>query len=127
MTRGLLRLGVVSFAHNHVDAYSESITSFADARLVAGWDADRARGTRQCAKYGLACEADLDVLLGRDHIDAVFVTGPTSEHAARTRTVPRALVDYFHGRAGLPATAKDGEVCIEMILAAYQAAHDGDA
>lgn len=76
-----LRLGVVSFAHGHVNSYVETIKDFEDATVVAGWDADVQRGETQCAKYGLQFERDLDTLLKRDDIDAVFVTSPTNKHA----------------------------------------------
>ncbi len=75
------RLGVISFAHGHVNAYIEAIKDIPEATVVAAWDADRERGTVQCARYGLAFEPDLDALLRRDDIDAVFVTSPTSKHA----------------------------------------------
>ncbi len=75
------RIGVISFAHGHVNAYIETIAGFDDARVVAGWDADEERGRAQCVKYGLQFEASLDALLRRDDIDAVFVTSPTNKHA----------------------------------------------
>lgn len=77
-----VRLGVISFAHGHVNAYIETIAGFDDARVVAGWDADAVRGRAQCEKYGLQFEASLADLLRRDDINAVFVTSPTSDHAA---------------------------------------------
>ncbi len=76
-----VRLGVISFAHGHVNSYVETIQDFPDAVVVAGWDEDRDRGATQCAKYGLQFEPDLDVLLRRDDLDAVFVTSPTNRHA----------------------------------------------
>lgn len=76
-----IRLGVVSFAHGHVNAYVEAIKDFPDAIVVAGWDADRERGEAQCAKHGLTFEHDLDALLRRDDIQAVFITSPTNKHA----------------------------------------------
>jgi predicted dehydrogenase len=81
MAHNPLRLGVVSFAHGHVNAYVETIKDFGDATVVAGWDADAQRGETQCAKYGLHFERDLDALLKREDIDAVFVTSPTNKHA----------------------------------------------
>ena len=88
--REVRRLGVVSFAHGHVNRYIETIAGFADARVVAGWDDDRARGAAQCDKYGLAFESDLDALLRREDIDAVFVTSPTDQHAAHAIAVAQA-------------------------------------
>ncbi len=77
----VVRLGVISFAHAHVNAYLETIRDFDDAVVVAAWDDDRERGEAQCAKYGLQFEPDLDALLRRDDLDAVFVTSPTNRHA----------------------------------------------
>ena len=81
MSTTSIRLGVISFAHAHVNAYIDVIKDFPDAKVVAGWDADRQRGEAQCAKHDLTFEPDLDVLLRRDDIDAVFVTSPTNKHA----------------------------------------------
>lgn len=85
-----LRLGVVSFAHGHVNAYVETIAGFADAQVVAAWDDDRQRGETQSAKYGLAFEPNLDALLRRDDIDAVFVTSPTNRHAEHVAAAAQA-------------------------------------
>ncbi len=75
------RIGVISFAHAHVNDYIETIAGFDDARVVAGWDADEERGRAQCAKHDLQFESSLDALLRRDDLDAVFVTSPTNKHA----------------------------------------------
>lgn len=85
-----IRLGVISFAHAHVNAYVETIAGMQDARVVAAWDDDRERGAAQCAKYNIAFEDDLDALLRRDDIDAVFVTNPTNQHAAHVVAAAQA-------------------------------------
>lgn len=85
-----VRLGVVSFAHGHIHRYIEAISGFADARVVSGWDDDRARGAAACDRYGLAFEPDLDALLRRDDLDAVFVTSPTDQHAAHVVAAAQA-------------------------------------
>lgn len=87
---GVIRLGVISFAHGHVNAYIETIKDFPDAQVVAAWDANRERGSTQCAKYGLAFERDLDALLRRDDLDAVFVTSPTNKHAEHVTAAAQA-------------------------------------
>lgn len=93
-TNKKVRLGVISFAHGHVNTYCEAIASLpdlqADAEVVAGWDVDATRGQTQCAKFGLAFEADLDALLRRDDIDAVFVTSPTNKHAEHVLAAAQA-------------------------------------
>jgi predicted dehydrogenase len=85
-----VRLGVISFAHAHVNAYIQTIRTFPDAEVVAAWDDDHERGMAQCAAFGLAFERDLDALLRRDDIDAVFVTSPTNQHAAHVIAAAQA-------------------------------------
>jgi predicted dehydrogenase len=84
------RLGIVSFAHSHVNTYAEAMKDFPDAEIVAAWDDDRERGQAQCEKYGLAFEPDLDALLKREDIDAVFVTSTTNQHAAHVVAAAQA-------------------------------------
>lgn len=76
-----VRLGIISFAHGHIHPYVDVIQNFDDAKIVAAWDDDRARGETCCAKYQIDFEPDLDRLLARRDIDAVFVTSPTNRHA----------------------------------------------
>jgi predicted dehydrogenase len=83
-------LGVVSFAHAHVNRYIETIADFPDARIIAAWDEDRDLGTTACDRYGVAYEPDLDMLLQREDIDAVFVTSPTNQHAAHATAAAQA-------------------------------------
>ena len=85
-----VRFGIVSFAHGHVNAYIEAIKDFPDARVVAGWDDDRERGAARCQTYGLAFEPDLDALLRRADIDAVFITSPTNQHATHAVAAAQA-------------------------------------
>jgi predicted dehydrogenase len=85
-----IRLGVVSFAHGHVNAYIDVIANFDDAKVVVGWDDDPERGQAQCSKFGLEWEPDLNALLARDDIDAVFVTSPTNRHAEHVAAAARA-------------------------------------
>lgn len=85
-----VRLGVISFAHSHINAYIESIQHFNDALVVAAWDEDRERGIARCQQYGITYESDLDALLQREDIDAVFVTSPTNQHAAHVVAAAQA-------------------------------------
>ena len=77
-----LRLGVISFAHGHVAAYCRAIAHFDDAAVVACWDDDAKRGAAHAAQFELDWLPELDQLLSRADIDAVFVTSPTNQHAA---------------------------------------------
>ena len=76
-----IRLGVISFAHGHVLGYCRVIADYDDADVVAAWDYDAERGQKHAAEFGLEWMPDLDQMLARDDIDAVFVTSPTNRHA----------------------------------------------
>jgi arylsulfatase len=78
---GPVRLGVISFAHAHINPYMESIEGFDDAEIVAGWDDDKERGTAACEQHGIEFVGELEDLFGRDDVDAVFVTSQTNRHA----------------------------------------------
>jgi len=76
-----LRLGVISFAHGHVLSYCRVIAGFDDAEVVACWDDDQERGQKHAAEFELEWMPDLDAMLARADIDAVFVASPTNKHA----------------------------------------------
>lgn len=77
----VIRVGVIGFAHGHINAYLNTIRELPDMEAVAGWDDDRDRGESACGRHGLAFEPDLDAFLARGDVDAVFVTSPTNRHA----------------------------------------------
>ena len=86
----MVRLGVVSFAHSHVNAYLNAIATMDDAVVVAGWDDDTERGRTACRQHDITYEPDLDTLLARDDIDAVFVTSQTNRHAEHVLAAAQA-------------------------------------
>ncbi len=86
----VVRLGVVSFAHGHIHTYVEALRDFADAQVVAGWHEDAVQGAAHCARHNIEFVADLDILLQRDDIDAVFIGSPTSQHATHAIAAAQA-------------------------------------
>lgn len=91
----VIRFGVISFAHGHVNAYIDTIRNTPDAEVVAAWDDDPGRGQAQCARHGIEWEPNLDTLLSRSDLDAVFVTSPTNrhaEHAVRAAEVGKGVL-----------------------------------
>ncbi|MBO0810692.1 MAG: Gfo/Idh/MocA family oxidoreductase [Microlunatus sp.] len=86
----VVRLGVISFAHGHVHAYLNRIAAMDDAVAVAGWDDDAERGATACHQHDIKFEPDLDKLLARDDIDAVFVTSQTNRHAEHVLAAAQA-------------------------------------
>jgi predicted dehydrogenase len=78
------RIGILSFAHGHVNAYCRQIKSFADARLIACWDDDSARGAQNAAAFEIPFVQDLDEILRRDDIDCFMIASETNKHADLT-------------------------------------------
>jgi predicted dehydrogenase len=74
-------IGVLSFAHGHVNAYAQQIKTFDDATLVACWDDDEARGQRNAEAFGIPFDADIEAILARKEIDCVVVASETNKHA----------------------------------------------
>ncbi len=73
-------IGVLSFDHGHAGMYCDVLQHFEDAKLVAAWDADTARGQEMTDRFGLEYSASYQQLLARDDIDAVIITSETSSH-----------------------------------------------
>ena len=74
-------IGVLSFAHGHVQVYCSKIKAFPDAVLVAAWDDDAERGKASAERHGMAFVPTVDALLARDDIHAVIITSETNKHA----------------------------------------------
>jgi 1,5-anhydro-D-fructose reductase (1,5-anhydro-D-mannitol-forming) len=76
-----LGIGIISFAHGHVNAYCNQIRGFEDARLVGAWDDNADRGRRNAEQYGMPFVSSLPELLRRDDVDAVIIASETNRHA----------------------------------------------
>ena len=74
-------IGILSFAHGHVNAYANQIKNFDDAGLVACWDDDAERGQRNADGFGVPYVPSLEDLLAREDIDCMMVAGETNKHA----------------------------------------------
>ena len=75
-----MKLGVVGFAHGHVDMYIQEIAKMDDADVICGWDHDPQRALRQCQAHGIECCLDLDDLLNKEGLNGVIVASETSLH-----------------------------------------------
>jgi len=74
------RIGILSFAHGHVNAYAHQIKGFDDATLVACWDHDINRGTQNAETFGIPFVPELNDILGREDIDCFIVASETNRH-----------------------------------------------
>ncbi|MFN3648827.1 MAG: Gfo/Idh/MocA family protein [Armatimonadota bacterium] len=75
-----INVGVISFAHGHINAYCNQMKDWDDVRLVAAWDDDLDRGRAGAEKFGMEFTPHLEDLLGRRDLDAVIVTSETNKH-----------------------------------------------
>jgi predicted dehydrogenase len=77
---GKLGIGILSFAHGHVNAYAHQIKHFDDAQLIACWDDDAERGRRNADAFGIPFSPHLEDTLSHPEIDCVIVAGETNKH-----------------------------------------------
>ena len=77
-------IGVISFAHGHVNAYCQTMLAAMqdDVQLVACWDDDAARGQTQADKFGMRYSPHVEDVLNHPGVDAVIVTCETNRHPA---------------------------------------------
>jgi predicted dehydrogenase len=76
-------IGILGFAHGHVDAYCEAWreNETLGVRVTAGWDHDAPRARAACDRHGLErCESARE-LLGRSDVDGVVIASETVFHA----------------------------------------------
>ncbi|MGO8704377.1 MAG: Gfo/Idh/MocA family protein [Candidatus Brocadiia bacterium] len=80
---GTVRLGILGFAHGHVDMYCERWRQqpLLGAQVVAGWDHDAGRAAKGCERHQIAPAATAEELLSRADVDAVVIGAETSLHA----------------------------------------------
>lgn len=82
-TRKPIGVGILGFAHGHVNSYLSRWADEPDlgVRATAGWDHDAGRAEKACAQHGLARCASAGELLERADVQAVVIAAETSLHA----------------------------------------------
>ncbi len=76
----MVKIGILSVAHMHVNAYAAQIKRLPDAELVGIWDDNAERRARQAGHYGVPPFEDPDVLLAA--CDAVVICAENARHRA---------------------------------------------
>ena len=76
-----IRLGILGFAHAHVNMYCAEWRQTGAVQVVAGWDHDAARATAAQNQHQIELAATPQALLARPDIAAVVITAETSRHA----------------------------------------------
>lgn len=75
---GPVRLGILSAAHLHADAYLGILAALPGVELAGLWDDDAARGRAAAASHGIAFVATEAALL--DRVEGVIIASVNSEH-----------------------------------------------
>lgn len=78
-----MNIGILGFAHGHVDAYCNQWRENPGwgVRVVAGWDHDAGRLTAAAGRHALEACTSAEALLARSDIGAVVIAAETSRHA----------------------------------------------
>ena len=88
--RGPIGIGFLSFAHGHVPLYAEVLKEFAEARLVAAYDDNEARGREVCGRLGMDYSPHPEAVLSNPEVEAVIIGSETCYHEALTVAAARA-------------------------------------
>ncbi|MBP8128994.1 MAG: Gfo/Idh/MocA family oxidoreductase [Candidatus Hydrogenedentes bacterium] len=78
--RAPIGIGVLSFAHGHVQTYVDVMRHFDDVRLVSAYDDNEARGSAVCAGAGMRYTPHVEDVLSDPSVQAVMVGVETSRH-----------------------------------------------
>lgn len=76
-----VRIGVLSHAHGHSNAYCRMMLDFDDVELVACWDDNEQRGREAASTFGMEFRADSKAITSDPNIDAVIIATETNRHA----------------------------------------------
>nr|CAA9276257.1 Myo-inositol 2-dehydrogenase [uncultured Armatimonadetes bacterium] len=103
-------VAMLSFAHVHAGDYARQVEQNPDARLVAVWDEDAARGRAEAHKRGAPFHERLDEVLGLPEVQAVVVDTPTNLHEEVLTAAARAGKHIFTEKALTITTAEADRV-----------------
>lgn len=81
MAQSRIGIGVLSWAHGHVNAYAHQIKTFDDARLVTCWDDDAERGRSNAESFNIPYSPHLEDVLDNPEVECVIVASETNKHA----------------------------------------------
>ncbi|MBI5094491.1 MAG: Gfo/Idh/MocA family oxidoreductase [Candidatus Hydrogenedentes bacterium] len=74
-------IGVLSFAHGHVQMYVDVMKEFPDVRLVAAYDDNAERAKPVCERVGMRYTPQVEEVLGDPNVQAVMIGSETNRHA----------------------------------------------
>jgi len=74
-------IGILGFAHGHVNAYCQEYLKDDEVRLVIGWDHDESRGKRQAEAFRMKYSPRVEDVVCDPDVEAVIVASETNRHA----------------------------------------------
>lgn len=123
-------IGVLSFAHGHVQTYADVLRGFPDVRLVAAYDDSAERARPICERTGMRYTPHVEGVLDDRDVQAVVIGSETSRHAELVVATARAGKHILLQKP-IALTLEDADRMIEacdragVVLAmAWQMRHD---
>lgn len=113
----MLNSAMLSKWHVHASGYANTLKNSGKVNIKAVWDDDIARGSAWAAELGAEFEPDLQKLLSRSDIDAVFCDAPTTAHKDIIIAAAKAGKHIFTEKALCPTVAD----CLEVKKAVEEA------
>jgi predicted dehydrogenase len=107
----VIRLGLMSFAHVHAEAYVDNVRGMPDAQLVGAADDDRARGEHYATKLGVPSYPTYQDLLAQ-HLDGVIVCAENARHRVLVEMAARVGVSVLCEKP-LATTLRDARAMID--------------
>jgi len=86
-------IGVLGYAHGHLQTYTAAIKGFDDAQVLVCWDHDRERGESVAASFGLQFRPQLEQVLDDGAVDLVMIGSETKYHPELVIAAARAGKD----------------------------------
>jgi len=108
---GMIKLGILSFAHMHAYSYAASVNALPGVELSAVWDDGPKRGRAAAKQFGAPYEGNLDRLLQSD-IDGVIITAENAKHRNLAEAAAKAG-KWVLCEKPLATTVKDAKAIVK--------------
>ncbi len=110
----MIRVAILSFWHVHAQDYAREAEAHPGTEIMAVWDEDPKRGSKEAGRRGIPFEEDLDELLARGDLDGVVVTTPTTAHREVLLKAAQAGKHIFTEKVLTPSLREAEEIVSEV-------------
>jgi predicted dehydrogenase len=111
-----VRIGLLSFAHLHAEAYIAALQTIPDVEIIGAADENAERGRYFADQFGIRLYDDYDALL-RDQPDGVIVTSENARHLPLVRAAAAAGTAVLCEKP-LATTVDDAREIVDVCAAA---------